>query len=320
MIPAVSATSAAGAGGLSYQWVAVGDSGNLYTSTSTTLATGSWTSRTSSFGTTQIRAVASNALTLYVAVGNSGKLASSPDGITWTQRTSQFSTDDIYDIAYGNGVWVAVGSAGKISTSTDGEIWTARTSGTATRLVSIAYGNGVWVAGGESGVLRTATDPTSTWTSRTSTITNSVFTYYAPSQAIWLAGSDVGTTGALASSTDAVTWTARTAPFTMAGATPLNSPGFASTNSIIVLTQTTNYLTPSCDVGSSTNGTTWTDRAPATTAEQMLGCCVDDTGTFAVTGLNNFQYSTNGTTWTNGGTVPFSLLDMCHSAGTPSIR
>ena len=36
----------------------------------------------------------------WVAAGQSGKLATSPDGITWTQRTSGFGTPDIYTVAH----------------------------------------------------------------------------------------------------------------------------------------------------------------------------------------------------------------------------
>ena len=72
--------------------------------------------RTSSFGTSAIRCVAyGNGL--FVAVGASGKLATSSNGITWTQGTSSFGTSAINGITYGNGLFVAVGSNGKIATS-----------------------------------------------------------------------------------------------------------------------------------------------------------------------------------------------------------
>ncbi len=51
-------------------------------------------------------------------------------GTSWTSRTSQFSSDDIYSIASnGSNMIVAVGGSGKISSSPDGVTWTARTSG-----------------------------------------------------------------------------------------------------------------------------------------------------------------------------------------------
>ena len=38
---------------------------------------------------------------LWVAAGQSGKLATSPDGVTWTQQTSGFGTSVIYAVAHG---------------------------------------------------------------------------------------------------------------------------------------------------------------------------------------------------------------------------
>ena len=36
----------------------------------------------------------------WVAAGQSGKLATSPDGVTWTQRTSGFGTSIIQAVAH----------------------------------------------------------------------------------------------------------------------------------------------------------------------------------------------------------------------------
>ena len=59
----------------------------------------------------------------YVAVGASGKLATSSDALTWTLRTSSFGTTAINDV-YSNGtVFVAVGDLGKVATSSNGLTW-----------------------------------------------------------------------------------------------------------------------------------------------------------------------------------------------------
>lgn len=305
---------------LEYRWVAVGSSGSLYTSDSTTAS--SWTSRTSSFSTTNIRGVASDGVGLYVAVGAAGKLATSSDGITWTQRTSSFSTTDIWGVCYGGGYWVAVGDAGKVATSTDGITWTQRTSGTAQDLRAVFFGNGKYVLGGNgvAGVAtcRSATDPTGTWTSRTSTLENIGFNglYYAPDQAIWVAGVDSGTTGALASSPDGDTWTARNS------ATGMLVPGigqaFTSISSIIVYTFYADG-TPTMDINSSTNGTTWTDRTPADASESVTSAAVDEANFMIVVG-SKVQSSTNGTSWTDRGAGPVNPLAVCHSSGVPAIR
>ena len=51
-----------------------------------------------------------------MAVGASGKVAYSSDGISWTAVTVSAS-DTFYDVCYGNGKFVAVGTDGKIAYS-----------------------------------------------------------------------------------------------------------------------------------------------------------------------------------------------------------
>lgn len=314
MIPATSTAPAASPSGLPYQWVAVGQNGNLYTSTSTTAS--SWTSRTSSFGTTQIYHVATNGVNMYVAVGAAGKLATSPDGITWTQRTSSFGADAINWVAYANGYWVAVGNAGKLATATDPTgTWTQRTSGTANAIYKVVYG-GEWVYGAASGVIRsTGTDPTTGWTARTSTLTQGVYQMgYAKTQDIYIAGADTGTTGALASSPDGTTWTARNSADTLQVA----YGNAVSKSTVIVLANFDAIQT-------STDGITWTSRTEANA--NSFAVDVDDNGLFAVISANSpntkIQTSTDGITWTDRGNVGFdpSILpvSICHSSGYPNL-
>jgi len=308
---------------LPYQWVAVGTTGHLSTSTSTTAS--SWTARTSSFGSTEIFSVASNTSSLYVAVGDAGKLATSPDGITWTQRTSSFGTTNIRGISWSGAYWVACGESGKIATSTDGVTWTQRTSGTTNTLNGSAYGNSLYVVGGDQGVLLTASNPTSTWTSRTSTISSNGSIrfndaiYYSPSVPIWVVGFDgtvLGTsTGTLASSTDGITWTSRNSPFNIGF---LNPGAFTSTASVIVGGVS---LSAGVDVMSSTNGTTWTNRTPAGSYSAAYFAAVDDAGLMVV-GSEGVMSTTDGTTYTDRGQIDggIAFFGLCHSAGKPAIR
>lgn len=298
--------------GLDYRWVAVGDGGSLATSDSTTLA--SWTSRTSSFGSTVIQAVASNGSNLYVAVGQSGKLATSPDAITWTQQTSSFGTTDIYGVAFGNGLWVAVGGAGKIATSTDGTTWTQRTSGETLYFAAVGYGNGLFVAGGQSRC-RTSTDGI-TWTSRTSTLTDFGDVFYNKTLGIWTIGFDSGTTtGSLASSTDGTTWTARNTNNSYAAA---DGSSITGNDSVTVIAGVLSTL--GVGIESSTNGTTWTSRTAANAA--TYAAASDNLGTLAFINGNLSQTSSNGTTWTARTSPGLSAgaQGLCHSSGTPSIR
>jgi len=86
---------------------------------------------------------------IFVAVGGSGAVMTSPNGIDWTQRTAA-NTNNWKSVAFGNGIFVAVaqsGSAGqRVMTSPDGITWTARTVSVTRSWNSIAYGNGVFVA------------------------------------------------------------------------------------------------------------------------------------------------------------------------------
>jgi hypothetical protein len=90
----------------------------------------------------------------FVAVGESGKMAYSADGITWTAVSdSTFGSSYIYGITYEGGRFVAGGADGKMAYSADGITWTAvpdSTFGT-TWISAIAYGNNRFVAVGESG-------------------------------------------------------------------------------------------------------------------------------------------------------------------------
>ncbi|MFM2374746.1 MAG: hypothetical protein RLZZ234_741, partial [Candidatus Parcubacteria bacterium] len=96
----------------------------------------------------------------------------SPDGITWTSRTS--AADNTWrSVTYGNGLFVAVaqtGTGNRVMTSTDGITWTSRTSAADNSWYSVTYGNGLFVAVAFSGTgNRVMTSPDGiTWTSRTS--------------------------------------------------------------------------------------------------------------------------------------------------------
>lgn len=90
----------------------------------------------------------------------------SPDGITWTQRTSGTTTANLYDIIWTGSQFVITGSHGYIRTSTNGLTWTARSSGTTIYgFKGVAYSGNMHVAVSNA---RASTSPDGvTWTFRT---------------------------------------------------------------------------------------------------------------------------------------------------------
>jgi len=103
-------------------FILCGVSGIIYTSPDGLI----WTSRTSSFGSTSIYDISENG-SLIVAVGDSGKIAYSSNGVSWTQSaTPSFGSDTVLGVSYSNqfAKFLAVGTSGKIAYSSNGNTWT----------------------------------------------------------------------------------------------------------------------------------------------------------------------------------------------------
>lgn len=100
----------------------------------------------------------------YVAVGQYGKVATSPDGASWTAQASG-TTKDLWGIAWANGRFVAAGRGGTIVTSTDGVAWNASVSGTTVDFMGCAWVNGQFIALGTKRSILTSADGI-TWTIR----------------------------------------------------------------------------------------------------------------------------------------------------------
>lgn len=205
--------------------LAVGTNGQVLTADSTaatglkwtTLATDTtWTYRFDA--TDNFKTVDYNGSNLYVLAGNSGLLYTSPDGTTWTSRTSGFGSNNINKVRYISflSLWVAVGSNGTITTSSDGITWTARTSNMSTNAINDIYDNGsTIVAVGEgggsvnTGGLIYSTDGT-TWTRKSQTSGAWGDSYYCVihNGTNWVIGASYGASvGSLYASTPSGTWT-----------------------------------------------------------------------------------------------------------------
>lgn len=94
----------------------------------------------------------------FVAVASDGaastRVMTSPDGITWTNRTASVA-NNWQSVTYGNGLYVATSSTGtgdRIMTSPNGITWTTRTSPADNNWNGVGFGNGRFVAVASTGV------------------------------------------------------------------------------------------------------------------------------------------------------------------------
>ena len=179
----------------------------------------------------------------------------SPDGITWTSRTSA-ADNNWQSITYGNGTFVAVawsGTGNRIMTSPDGINWTIRTSAADNMWLSVTYGNGLFVAVSNSGTgNRVMTSPDGiTWTSRTYPVDNSwqSVTY---GNGLFVAVSTSGTGNRVMTSPDGINWTIRTS------AADLTWNSVTYGNGLFVAVS---FESPGSLAMTSPDGITWTTRS-----------------------------------------------------------
>ncbi len=138
---------------------------------------------------------------VYAAAADAGRIFTSSDATTWTQRTSG-TAQQLHAIAASPTLFVAAGAGGVITTSTDATTWATRTSGTTNILRSAVYGNGRFVVVGDAGTVLTGTDGT-TWTAVTSGVTLPLLAVGWWENVGFIA---VGNTGTMISSNDGITW------------------------------------------------------------------------------------------------------------------
>ncbi len=141
-----------------------------------------------------------------VAVGDSGTILTSPNGINWSTENSG-TNSRLNSVIWTGNQFVAVGDTGIILTSTDGAIWIRRTSGTSAYLLSVAWGSNQLVAVGSSGAILTSTDGAN-WTARISGTTNLLNSaIWADTQWVTLAGDyGPGTTDEVLTSPNSINW------------------------------------------------------------------------------------------------------------------
>jgi hypothetical protein len=214
----------------------------------------------------------------FVAVGLSGTIRTSSDGVTWATQTSGTS-QSLNCATYANNEFVVVGDNGTILTSPNGTNWTTLTLGTSVSLGGTAYGNSKFVTVGQSGAVFTSPDGVY-WTPQTS------------GTGQWLLAATygngkfvaVGNSGTILTSLDGITWATQTpGPTRLTGATYGNGLFVAVGDNGTILT--------------SPNGVTWTQRTSGTTTEGLLGATYGN-GKFVVVGWNGDVFtSSDGVNW-----------------------
>jgi photosystem II stability/assembly factor-like uncharacterized protein len=238
-----------------------------------------WTNISTGIATTRNAQVIEYGGSLYIIGASATVLVTSPDGTTWTARTSQL-TNGVFDAVYGSSLWVIVGGNGQLSTSILGESWTSRTSGFGTDTIyGVDYSGSIYAAVGDSGKITTSTDGT-TWTARTSNFgaSNIYDVVYADGKFV-----AVGGDGKISTSTDGITWTSRTSN---AGGSTLNSVTYGNGYFLAI---------GSGALVRSTDGITWTSIGSQTGYSIAYG-----NNTFVYgSGVGGilFTSSDNGSTW-----------------------
>ena len=223
---------------------------------------------------------------LFVSVGRSGTILTSPDGNWWTQRTS--GTDHrLLGVTYGNGLFVVVGYR-TILTSPDGNSWTKRNAGRRRDLKGVTYGNGLFVTVGESGTILTSSDGNS-WTSRTNGTKNNIYgvTY---GNGLFVT---VGESGTILTSSDGNSWTERT-PETIRRR---HLKGVTYGNGLFVTAGHSGTIDTSLDGNSWKRNGGPDHNAPTVTSYHLYGVTYGN-GTFVTVGHSGtILTSTDGTIW-----------------------
>lgn len=235
-----------------------------------------------------------------VAAGRSGKLATSPDGATWTARTSSFGTSNIYGVCYSPQLrlFVAVGAGGKIATSSSGVVWAQVTSPTSTQINCITWSAtlGLFVAGVNDGSVLASVDGTN-WTQYTTPFGSTPILAIAWSPELSLFAAVGSPLGVVCTSPDGVNWTSRSG-------TLGTYPTGVAWNGVLGLFHICGGAGGSSAHGHSSDGITWAawGTGPTDTAVGPAGFTAASSDVaFLVTGGTNGHYNTSpdGVTWTS---------------------
>lgn len=218
---------------------------------------------------------------LYVTASTGGNICYSTTANSWT-RILTVSPNQFRGLRFANGVFIAVGASGTICTSTNATSWTTRTSGVSTILWGATYAFGKYWVCGDSGTFISSTDLV-TWTAvNIGGTTNALY------KVEFLNGNlvIVGGNGTIITSSDGTTFTTRSS----GTANDLRSVAYGAGLYVVGGSSSTTRTSPDL--------VTWTARSGVSGIVYVLIW----TGTRFVQGNSTslVNYSDDGITWTSG--------------------
>lgn len=139
-----------------------------------------------------------------IAVGMSGAISDSNDGVNWSPVVIKDHRVWLYDMIYAKPQYIAVGMGGMVVSSENLKLWQRKTVPTKSWLNSISYGNQVLVASGASGTIISSKNGGNIWSSESTSTTEWLSQVRFLNQQFIA----VGSSGAILSSADGHTWQA----------------------------------------------------------------------------------------------------------------
>ncbi len=143
----------------------------------------------------------------FIAVGKGATILRSPNGLTWSPITAPVASD-LNDVGYGTYGFVAVGAAGTILQSSDGTTWSQRSSPTTKDLRGVGFGGNKYVVVGDSSTIVTSPDG-GAWTTRTPPALGTLYSVaWSGSTFVVVGGGNILSSRQLGilTSSDGVTW------------------------------------------------------------------------------------------------------------------
>jgi len=218
--------------------------------------------------------------TTWVVVADFGQILTSLDAISWTLQYTG-DADDLRGVFWDGASFMAVGFNATILTSTDGLDWTAQSSGPSNPLNGVGWADSVFVVVGDDGLVIRSAD-LDTWTRWPSNVVGDLMAVNGDGGLIVA----VGAGGAVTTSPDGIVWTERDTPIGE------QLEGVAASGSKYVA------VGDQGRVISSTDAISWTDVSPV-----GLGVALRDVVWFsnkfvAVGNGSSIFTSPDGDTWT----------------------